>query len=309
MAPLPTLLRREFAAPRYWGSWIVLALWRVLALLPYMFRMRVGQLLGMAAYWVPTRRKHIAKTNLHLCFPEKSGGERAHLLRAHFASLGIAFVEMAGVWWAPERTASKIAKVEGLHHLRSALEKGRGVILLGAHFTSMEVVVRRLARHEYIYGIYRPLKNKLLECALTRARSRQVHQGVLFPREDVRTLLRALRTNKVVWYPPDQDHGRRQSVFVDFFGQQAAMLTTTSRIARMTGAAVVPLLPYRLPNGQGYGAEILPALDQFPSGDDQQDAQRIMSLVESWISRYTAQYVWVHRRFKTRPNENDDVYT
>lgn len=279
---------------------------RALARLPVGAQLRLGRALGLALAPFARERRRIARINLRLCFPELDPAARRRLLRAHFASLGAGAFEIALSWWAPARRLRGRAEIEGLEHLQAALARGRGVILLSAHFTSLEIGGRLLALHAPFHVLYREHKNPAFESVMRRARARHFEKAI--PREDMRGLLRSLKENRAVWYAPDQNYGGEHSVYVPFFGVPAATITTTSRIARISGAAVVPFFPRRLERGRGYRLTIYPALEDFPGEDPAADAARINRIIEAEILNAPEQYLWVHRRFKTHPDGKNVLY-
>ncbi|MDX1527110.1 MAG: LpxL/LpxP family Kdo(2)-lipid IV(A) lauroyl/palmitoleoyl acyltransferase [Gammaproteobacteria bacterium] len=300
-APLSTFLR-----PRYWIIWIMAAVLRLLVLLPYSARVVIGKGLGAVFYRTMARRRHVAKVNLDLCFAEMSEAERERLLQAHFSALGVAFVEMGAAWWISDRRLEGLVEIEGLEYLRKALDQGKGAILLSAHFVFLEIGLRLFSQVMPCYMIYRPNRNPLLDRIIQRGRTR--HPGEMISRDDARTLLRALKKNNPVWYPPDMDHGRRNSVFADFFGQPAATVKATARYAKMSGSPVIPFYFFQKPGFEGYRIVLRPPIEDFPSGDEANDARRVNSVLESEIREHPEQYLWAHRRFKTRPDPNEDVY-
>ncbi len=300
------LLTPEFLHPRYWGTWAVMGLLRLTVALPYSGRVAVGRALGGVLYRIMTKRRHIARVNLGLCFPELAKGAREDLLKAHFAAVGVAFIEMGATWWVPDHRLENLAEIRGMEHLKAALAKGRGAILLSAHFTAMEMGLRLFSRETGCYVIYRPNNNPLIDRIIQRGRTQ--HRGRMISRDDVRSLLGGLKKNHPVWYPPDQDYGRRHSVFVDFFGQPAATITTTARYAKMSKAPVLPFYMYRKPGGAGYQFVLKPPLDNFPSGNEVDDARRVNKALEEGIREHPEQYLWVHRRFKTRPESGQNPY-
>lgn len=264
-------------------------------------------MLGNALRMLLKRRRTIAWTNLRLCFPELSDAERLALLKEHFESLGMGAVETAMCWWTPAERLHRLAHVDGLENLHRALEDGKGVILLSAHFTTTEIGARLLHLYIPFHASYRRHNNPLFETVMRRAR--EAHCQTAIPRGDIRAFLRSLKRNVPVWYAPDQNAGRRHDiVFAPFFGIPAATITATSRLARMSGAAVVPYFPQRLAGGKGYKIAVLPALDDFPGSDMQRDTRRINQIIEDAVQRAPAQYLWVHRRFKTRPEGEASLY-
>jgi lipid A biosynthesis lauroyl/palmitoleoyl acyltransferase len=301
--------RPERRTPYRWRhglAWLAAGLLWGVTRLPYGGQLLIGRGLGRLIRWLARDRRHIARTNLTLCFPDGSGSEREQLLDDHFASLGIALVETALAWWGSNRGLEGLLTINGLGHLEDALRHGRGAILLSAHFTTLEIGGRLLALHAPFHVLYRSHKNPVIETLQRHARRRHFEKAI--PRDDLRGMLASLKQNRPVWYAPDQDFGRANSLFVPFFGIPAATLTATSRLARLSGAPVVPFFPRRLPGTRGYELSLLPALEGFPGKDIEQDTRRIMSLIEARIRQQPEQYLWVHRRFKTRPPGKAPVY-
>lgn len=278
----------------------------LLAQAPFRLQTAIGSGLGWCMWIVARRRRHIAAINLKLCFPERDAASRQRLLKAHFRSLGMGAVETAMSWWTPARRLRGLVSIQGLEHLHAALQQGKGVILLSGHFTSLEIGGRLLSLHAPFHVLYRVHKNPLFEAVMRRAR--EAHYDKAIPREDMRAMLRSLRDNMPVWYAPDQDYGRSKSVFAPFFGTPAATITATSRLAKSSGAAVVPFFQRRREDGSGYVLCIYPALNNFPSADVQADARRINELIEEQVLAMPEQYLWVHRRFKTRPEGDATLY-
>jgi len=293
-------------APRYWPTWIGLAVLRVFALLPYVCIVRMGQALGLALRRLPLNFVHTARRNMELCLPAMSPREREKLLAAHFVSLGIALFEMAFTWWAPPRRVRRIIRIDGTEHLSSALAKGNGVIILTAHFTTLEIAARILTSVQPTGFLYRPTKNEALAWTLARCRCR--FGGHPIPRDDIRSLITELKNNKCVWYAPDQSYRKKGAQMVELFGIPAATNTFTSRLARMTGAAVLPYFVERLPGGRGYRAVIHPPFDNFPSESSIEDTARFNHLIEAQVLKVPDQYLWIHRRFKGLTADYPDYY-
>ena len=271
-----------------------------MAALPFGWQLAAGGQVGRWLGKIARRRRRIAEINLSLCFPEWSPAERNRLLEAHFAALGIGLFETAMAWWASDDQLRCLARVEGAEHLEHALAQRKGVLLLTGHFTMLELGARFITWHQPFHAMYRSHKNRLYEAVMRRERERRSRLPPL-PHEDMRGLLRAFKKGRAVWYAPDQNHGIRNSVFVPFFGVTACTVMATSRLAALSGAAVVPYFPKRLPGRAGYEVVILPALSEFPSGDIEADTRRINELLERHIREAPEQYLWVHRRFKTQP--------
>jgi Kdo2-lipid IVA lauroyltransferase/acyltransferase len=283
-------------APRYWPTWLGLGLLRLLALLPYRWLVRTGEALGVLMRRLPLQFIGTARRNMELCLPELSASQRESLLARHFKSLGVALMEIPFAWWSTAETIRSIAKIEGREHIEAALRRGKGVILLTAHFTTLEMGGRMLASVAPVKFLYRPTKNEVLARFLSRCRS--AHGGDPIARDDIRSLISALKRNECVWYAPDQAYRKKGAEMVPMFGIPAATNTLTSRLARMTGAAVLPYFFERLPGDQGYRAVIHPALDDFPSDSPAADTARFHRLIEAQVRNVPEQYLWIHRRFK-----------
>jgi KDO2-lipid IV(A) lauroyltransferase len=282
--------------PRYWPTWLALGTLRLFEPLPFALLLWLGRRIGAVLSHLPLSFVHIARRNLELCLPELSSSQRELILREHFRSVGIGMFETAMSWWSSDERIRKLTQLEGMEHLDAALAHGRGVILLSAHFTTLEMGGRGLNIRMPINIMYRPTSDPVLERFLMSNRSRHTKRAI--PRDDVRTLITALKANEPVWYAPDQSYRKKGAQMVPFFGIPAATNTATSRLARMTGAAVVPFFQERLAGSQGYRLVIHPALENFPSDDPVTDAQRFNQLIEAQVRKVPAQYLWIHRRFK-----------
>lgn len=287
--------------PRYWPMWFGLGLLWLTIRLPYRVLLGLGRLVGWGMYHLMGERREIARINLELCFPQWSQAERDRVLRENFASNGIALFEMAMAWWWPPQRLAKLARIEGLEHLQQAAAEGQGVVLMSLHFTTLEIGAALLGQQATIDGMYREHKNAAFDYVQRRGRERHNADAIAVEREDVRSMLKSLRKGRGIWYAPDQDYGRKASVFVPLFGVTAATVTATATFARLGKARVVPFTQTRLPDAQGYLLKVHPPLEDFPAGDETADALRINQWVEQQIEQQPEQYMWVHRRFKTRP--------
>ena len=232
--------RAVFFHPRFWLLWLGLGLLWLITQLPYRALLTIGRLLGAGMYRVAADRRRIAARNLELCFPEKSAKERKRLLKENFASTGIAFFEMAMSWWWPKSRLARLAHVEGLEHLKQAHLDGKGVILMALHFTTLEIGAALLGQKHTIDGMYREHGNPLFDFIQRRGRERHNLDSLAVERDDVRGMLKLLRSGRAIWYAPDQDYGAKQSIFVPLFGIQAATVTATSKFARLGKALVMP---------------------------------------------------------------------
>ncbi|MHA6494628.1 lipid A biosynthesis lauroyl acyltransferase [Pseudomonas borbori] len=300
------VFQTAFLHPRYWLLWLGLGLLRLLSLLPYRVLMRLGRGLGWLMYRLARRRRKIAARNLQLCFPEMTALERKHLLRENFASTGMTFFEMAISWWWPAARLRKLGTVEGLEHLRQAEMEGQGVILMALHFTTLEMGGALLGQQQNMYGMYRPHKNPVFDYVQRCGREQRLLGAI--ERDEVRGMLKLLRAGAAVWYAPDQDYGAQRSVFVPLFGVTAATVTATSKFARLGRARVIPFLQTRLADGSGYKVVVHPPLADFPGESEEADCLQVNQWIETAIRQQPEQYLWAHRRFKTRPPGEASVY-
>lgn len=300
--------RGSFLHPRFWPLWLGLGLLWVVVQLPYRLLLVLGICLGELMYRFARSRRHIARRNLQLCFPELNEKERERLLRKNFASTGIAFFEMAMSWWWPTARLQRLARIEGLEHLQQAQAEGQGVILMALHFTTLEIGAALLSQRHTIDGMYREHKNPVFDFVQRRGRERHNLDATAIEREDVRSMLKVLRAGRAIWYAPDQDYGRKQSLFVPWFGIDAATVTATTKFARLGRARVVPYTQERLPGGAGYKLVIHPPLEDFPGESEEADCRRINDWVEDAVRQRPEQYLWAHRRFKTRPEGEPSLY-
>jgi len=300
--------RAAFFHPRFWLLWLGLGVLWLVVQLPYKVQLCIGRALGALMYRVAGDRRRIATRNLELCFPEKTTAERKQLLKANFASTGIAFFEMAMSWWWSKPRLAKLAHVEGLEHLKQAQLEGKGVILMAFHFTTLEIGAALLGQQHTIDGMYREHKNPLFDFIQRRGRERHNVDSLAVERDDVRGMLKLLRSGRAIWYAPDQDYGAKQSIFVPLFGIQAATVTATSKFAKLGKAQVVPFTQQRLADGSGYKLVIHPPLSDFPGESDEVDCLRINQWVERAVRECPEQYLWAHRRFKTRPPGEPKLY-
>ena len=291
--------------PRNWPAWLGIGLLVAIAWLPWPMQRVLGRVLGALLRMTLRTRREIAARNLALCFPELDGAARDALLHDHFAALGIGVFEFARAWWGSIAPLRHGLQLEGLEHLAAARADGRGVIVVSGHFTTLEVCGRLLCDHVPLAGMYRPYPKPAMEWAVRRGRAR--YAAVMFPKQDVRGAVRHLKRGGLLWYAPDQDPSRGDSVHVPFFGHPAHSLTSTHQLARLSGAAVVLFEHARRDDG-GYTLRLWPTFDAFPSRDATADTARVMAGIETMARAAPAQYLWIHRRFKRRPEGVADPY-
>lgn len=294
----------SYLHPKYWFTWLGIGLTFFPALLPYRWIMQLGRWLGRISYHVAGDRVHIARVNLERCFPELSPQAREALLKKNFESVGRGIMEVTMAWWWPARRLEQIVSYEGLEHLESE----DGTILMVMHFTTIELAGRLITLRHSVDATYREHGNPVFEYVQRRLRHRFDPGSQLLRRRDVRGMLRSLQSGRTVWYSPDQDYGAKNGLFVPFFGIPAATITSTSRLAKAGRAKVVPMVVTRLHAAKGYAVRFHAPLADIPSGDDYQDALQVNQFIEERIREHPEQYMWLHRRFKNRPEGEADFY-
>jgi len=285
--------------PLSWPSWLALALLWLIAQLPHRWALAAGGVVGPLVLRFMPRRRRIIEHNLDLCFPQWSETERASVGAESEREAGRMLISFAFAWMAsPARVRRLRVEVQGLEFLNALKAQGRGVLLVGAHFSHLELAGRLLTQFVLIGGMYREHHDPAFEWAVKRARSR--YAVAMFRRDELRSALRFLKGGGVLWYAPDQEYRRGDRVFAPFFGVPASTITATHQMARLTGAAVIGFAHRRLADGS-YQIHLSAPLEDFPTADALIDTTRVNQLIEQAILAAPEQYLWLHARFKARP--------
>lgn len=278
---------------------IGLAIIWLLHLLPLQVLAPMGRGAGRLLYVFARERRHVALTNLKLCFPERSEDERRRIARAHFQVLARSLLEHGLLWWSSRARVQKLVRVEGLEHWKAV--EGKPVIWLAPHFIGLDMGGARIITEWRGVSVYSKQKNPVFDRVLLHGRTRFV-TPVLFSRQDgIRPVVKTIRDGLPFYYLPDMDFGERDSIFVPFFGVPAATITGLSRLVHLARAVVVPAVTRQLPGAQGYELRFYPAWENFPTDDIEADTRRMNAFIEERVREMPEQYYWVHKRFKTRP--------
>jgi len=292
-----------FLLPKYWLTWLGVIILYSISWLPYKWQLGLGRLVGRLLFKIGSKRKHVADTNLKLCFPEMSEQERQHILKINFENTGIALFETGMGWWWPDWRIKRKFTITGLDNIEKAQAEGNGVLLLAMHYLSAEIIGRGFGHAHPLVIFYRPHNNQLMEYFQFRGRGRS--NKYMLGKRDVKGLIKALKAGDACVYLPDQDYGRNRSLFVPMFAVKDAATTTGTLIfARQNATVTMMMIPKRNDDGSGYTIEITAPLTNFPTKDDTTDVIRINQELEKAIARKPEQYMWLHRRFKTRPDPN-----
>jgi KDO2-lipid IV(A) lauroyltransferase len=297
---------RKLLAPRHWPAWLGVGAVRLLARLPTRWLLAAGAAFSAAASPLLRERRRVIARNLEICFPELDARQRESLRREATREMGRMLGEFALGWFATERKLARLdVSIEGLHHLEAARRQGRGVLLVGGHFSHLELCARLISRQIRIAGMYRHMDSEVFETMVLRARL--AYADAMFAKDELRATVKYLKRGGTVWYAPDQDMRGKDSVFAPFFGIPASTITATHHLARLSGAAVMPFFHRRTPAGS-YVLRLEAPLEDFPGDDVIADTARVNAAVERMAREAPAQYLWAHKRFKTRPPGMPPVY-
>jgi KDO2-lipid IV(A) lauroyltransferase len=298
---------RQFIAPKYWPPWLGLGLLRVTCWLPHSVVLGIGRMIGKLTHRIAGERRAIVRRNLELCFPDIPPAEHDELAKRHFEALGMSLMEMGLGRWASDDQLNALTTIEGVDHILNAVNDGKGVILLSAHFTTLEISGRILKLHVPPYdAVYRKNRSEFITEILRTGRERSA--ATTIEKRDIKSMIRSLRQGRIVWYAPDQSYRRKGAEVVPFFGVPSMHTTATSTLARLGKAVTIPYFPERLDNGH-YHLRVLPALQNFPSGDLIEDTKQYVRVLEEQIRRCPEQYFWLHRKFKDLPDTCPDYYS
>lgn len=296
----------RYLAPRYWPVWAGMAVLRLVVALPHAAGLAIGRSFGRLAHAFAGKRRAVVRRNIELCFPELAPGERDALARRHFEALGMSLVEMGLGRWASDRKIRRLMTLEGEEHLHAAIAEGRGIILLTAHFTTLEATGRMLAFVSPPFdAVYR--KNRSAFITELQRTGREVSADATIEKRDIKKMVRSLREGRPVWYAPDQSFDRKGAAVVEFFGVPCMHTTATSSLARLGKAVVLPYFPRRLENGH-YVMTIGRRFENFPGDDPVADTARYVAALEAHIRLCPEQYFWIHRKFKNLPAGYPDYY-
>ena len=280
----------------------------LIQLLPFAAIQKLADAIGSLAYYAVAPRRRIGEINLRLCFPELSEKQRKTLLKRHFRHMAKLILEYGLYWYGSAERLKSLVHYQDKHHLDNELAAGNKVILLYPHFTAFELAVYALNQDVPLTSMYSHQKNPVLDQQILRGRHRYNNVFLIGRTEGLRAIIKHLRKSDAPFlYLPDQDFGRNDSIFVNFFGIQTATITGLSRIAGMTKAKIIPAIPTREADNT-VTLRFYPAWDNFPTEDVEADTQRMNDFIEERVREHPEQYFWLHKRFKTRPEGESSFY-
>ena len=297
----------SFLLPQYWGIWIGIVLLMLLAILPWAIQYRLAHFLGNLAFKQLKSRRKTTLRNLEVCFPEWSPEQRQENARQVFVDQMLGIFETLNAWYCPQWFENRMT-IQGLEHLKQAQENGQGVLLLGTHSTLLDAGGYLCSQYLTLGVVYRPQNNPLLDMLIYRCRATIYTQQI--DHDDMRGLIRSLKEGQAIWYSPDQDFGLKQGIMAPFFGVPAATVTAHRRLLKMAKAVAIPLYFYRTGDIKDprYQVLIEPIVASIPSDSELDDAILVNKIIENQLRIAPTQYMWFHRRFKTRPDGYDEIY-
>ncbi|MGE4594104.1 MAG: LpxL/LpxP family Kdo(2)-lipid IV(A) lauroyl/palmitoleoyl acyltransferase [Gammaproteobacteria bacterium] len=298
------MINTDFFQPKYLPTWILILLMKIGVFIPFRVQVFLGRNMGKLFYPLFSRFRKIAIINIQQCFPEKSKDQVAALVKKNFESIGVSFFETANAYYAADKKIQKMLTIENEHHLTGAMKNKGGVIILCSHFMPLMLGSRALSLKHSIANIYRPQNNRLFDKIMVKGLTNG--GGTMIKNTDTKAMVKAIKNALPIWYAPDQDLGARGSVFAPLFGIQAATITATSRLAKGNNTAVIPYSFIR--TDKGYLMSFSAPLQDYPSGDLVEDAHKTNQILEAQIRKNPEQYLWIHRRFKTRPEGEGEFY-
>ncbi|SMN13897.1 Lipid A biosynthesis lauroyl acyltransferase [Bathymodiolus heckerae thiotrophic gill symbiont] len=296
--------KQNFYHPKFIPTWILIGLMRLGAKLPFKAQVAIGTGFGKLLHLILPRFRNIALINTTKCFPNKNKSQIKQLVKQHFTALGISFFESANCFYLNDAALKKRYHIKNTQILQDALNQKKNVILLVGHFTVMMLAGRMLLQNFKFADLYRPQNNALFDAEMTKQFTQ--HGSVMIKAKDSRALIKTLKSGLPIWYAPDQDLGIQRSVFAPFFGVETATINATAKLAKINNTLVIPLSFSR--NKSGYELEFSPALNNYPTSDTLQNATIINQILQAQILKAPEQYLWIHRRFKTRPEGKASFY-
>jgi len=298
------MLNTEFIRPKFLPTWIAILFMRIGVFIPFNGQVMIGKLIGKLIYPFMHRLRSTAYLNISHCFPDKKQSQVNLLVKRHFEAIGISFFETANAYYGSDNKIKKLLTITNEKILKDTLKEEGGVILLCSHFMPLMLGSRALLLKHTIANVYRPQNNKLFDKIMVRGY--QNHGAIMIKSTDTRSIIKAINNSLPIWYAPDQDLGKNNSVFAPFFGIQTATTAATARLAKNNNTRVIPYTFIR--TKKGYSMTFDKPLSNYPSSDPIEDAAVVNKILEKQISKSPEQYLWIHRRFKTRPNDEKNFY-
>jgi len=298
------MLNVEFIHPKFLLTWILILFMRIGVFIPFKAQVVAGKAIGRMMYPFMNKLRSTAYSNISHCFPEKKQPQVERLVKRHFEAIGVSFFETANAYYGSDNKIKKLLTIKNEHFFTDALKEEGGIILLCSHFMPLMLGSRALLIKHTIANIYRPQNNTLFDSTMVKGYKK--NGAVMIKSTDTRSIIKAINNSLPIWYAPDQDLGKNNSVFAPFFGIQTATASATARLAKNNNTRVIPYSFIRTSNG--YLMSFEKPISNYPTNDPIHDATVINQILEKQINHSPEQYLWIHRRFKTRPNDEKNFY-
>lgn len=295
------LLKAEYLKPKYWGIWLFMGFLFVSQLMPFKVQWQISRGLAWLTMTLAKSRLHIAQVNVDICFPELSDSEKQTLVKKIFHENMQGYIDSATSWFGNYKRFKPTLEIRGKEHIDKVQQGGQGVVLAGAHFSILDLAGALTSLVIEMNVTYRPLDNKLMNAIMMRGRYRFVTHA--YHKKDVQGFIDCLKRGDALWYAPDQDYGRKHAVFAPLFGRQASTISGLTFLSKSGNARIVPYSYHRKEDSHEYILEFYEPLPD--TGDEEKDAAAYNKWLEGAIRRYPAQYLWLHKRFKTQVNPED----
>ncbi|MDA8854842.1 lipid A biosynthesis acyltransferase [Candidatus Pseudothioglobus singularis] len=298
------MLNVEFIHPKFLLTWILILFMRIGVFIPFKSQVIAGKAIGRMMHPFMHKLRSTAYSNISHCFPEKKQPQVERLVKRHFEAIGVSFFETANAYYGTDNKIKKLLTIKNEHFFKDALKEEGGIILLCSHFMPLMLGSRALLIKHTIANIYRPQNNTLFDSTMVKGYKK--NGAVMIKSTDTRSIIKAINNSLPIWYAPDQDLGKNNSVFAPFFGIQTATASATARLAKNNNTRVIPYSFIRTSNG--YLMSFEKPISNYPTNDPIHDATVINQILEKQINHSPEQYLWIHRRFKTRPNDEKNFY-
>ena len=298
------MLNTEFIHPKFIPTRILILFMRIGVFIPFNFQVLIGKTIGKLLYPFMHKLRSTAYSNISHCFPDKKQNQVNLLVKRHFEAIGVSFFETANAYYGSDKKIRKLLTITNENFFHDALKEEGGIILLCSHFMPLMLGSRALLINHTIANIYRPQNNKLFDRIMVKGYKK--NGAVMIKSTDTRSIIKAINNSLPIWYAPDQDLVKNNSVFAPFFGIQTATASATARLAKNNNTRVIPYSFIR--TKKGYIMSFEKPIANYPSNDPIQDATIVNQILEKQIVKSPEQYLWIHRRFKTRPNDEKNFY-
>ncbi len=296
--------KQKYYHPKFFPAWVLIGLMKIGTKLPFKLQVLLGKIMGKLLYHLLKDLKRVALINISRCFPNKDKEQVEDLAKQHFEAIGISVFETANAYFGTDKKIAKLLSIENEQYFTQAQAQGRSIILLAAHFMPLMLGSRALLLKHNIANIYRPQNNQLFDQVMHDGFVK--HGAVMIKTKDTRTMLKAVKNALPIWYAPDQDLGVHNSVFAPFFNIQTATVSATARLAKGENTVVVPYFFRRTEDG--YQMSFEPPIENYPDADEAISAGITNQILERQILQAPEQYLWIHKRFKTRPEGEASFY-